>query len=180
MKWPADKIERRKVDSLIPYIKNSRTHTPEQVANVAASIKEWGWTTPVLIDEAGGLIAGHCRIQAAQKLGLDEVPCMVAAGWSEAQKKAYIIADNRLAEAGAGWDMDMLKVEFEDLKALDFNLDLTGFDNEFVKGLMEPAATEGLTDPDDVPENVETRCKPGDLWVLGGYMECDCGERHDL
>lgn len=96
--WPADKVERRPIDSLIPYARNSRTHSEEQIAQIAASMKEWGWTNPVLIDEDGGIIAGHGRILAARKLGLEEAPVVVAKGWSEAQKRAYIIADNKLAE----------------------------------------------------------------------------------
>jgi len=174
-KWPADKVERRKVSDLIPYARNSRLRSPQQVDQVAASIKEWGWTTPVLIDESGGIIAGHCRIMAAQKLGIEDVPCMVASGWTEAQKKAYVIADNRLAE-NATWDTEMLKLEFEELGDLKFDLNLTGFDADFIKGLTETIkGTEGLTDPDDVPENVETRCKPGDLWILGNHRLL-CGD----
>ena len=124
--WPADKVERRPVSELIPYAMNSRTHTPEQVDQIAASIEEWGWTTPVLIQPDGTLIAGHARVMAAQQLQIEAVPCMVAEGWSEAQIKAYVIADNKLAEA-AGWDNRALQIEFEALKGLDFDLQLTGF-----------------------------------------------------
>src|SRR6185437_5524781 len=101
--WPADRVERRPVASLVPYARNARTHSPEQVAQVAASVREWGWTVPVLVDEQSNIIAGRCRVLAAQRLGLGEVPVMVARGWSEAQKQAYIIADNKLA-LNAGWD----------------------------------------------------------------------------
>ena len=125
--WPADKITRSKVAALIPYARNSRTHSDEQVAQIAASISEWGFTNPILIDTDGGIIAGHGRLLAAQKLGLDEVPTMTAEGWTEAQRKAYVIADNKLA-LNADWDMDMLKVELDDLDGLDFDLDLIGFD----------------------------------------------------
>ena len=101
--WPADKIERRKVDDLIPYARNARTHSDEQVAQLAASIKEWGWTTPVLIDEDGEIIAGHGRVMAARKLGIEEVPTMTATGWTKAQKQAYVLADNQLPQiAGLG------------------------------------------------------------------------------
>src|SRR5690606_22386104 len=96
--WPADKVERRPIDKLVPYARNSRTHSEEQIAQIAASMREWGWTNPVLVDEDGGIIAGHARLLAARKLGLEEAPVMVAKGWSEAQKRAYIIADNKLAE----------------------------------------------------------------------------------
>ena len=112
--WPADKVERRKVADLTPYARNSRTHSDEQVAQIAASIKEWGWTVPVLIEPDGGIIAGHGRVMAAQRLGIAEVPCMVAEGWSEAQKRAYIIADNKLA-LNAGWDDEMLRAELRSI-----------------------------------------------------------------
>ena len=95
--WPADKVERWSIDRLIPHAKNARTHTDAQVAAIAASIKEWGWTTPALVGEDGGLIAGHARILAARQLSIAEIPVMVAAGWSEAQKRAYVLADNQLA-----------------------------------------------------------------------------------
>lgn len=125
--WPADKVDRRAVAALIPYARNARTHSDAQVAQIAASIVEWGWTTPVLIDEAGGIIAGHGRVLAARKLGLVDVPVMVAAGWSEAQKKAYVLTDNQLA-LNAGWDMDLLKIEISDLNLEGFDLNLIGFD----------------------------------------------------
>ena len=121
-------IEPRDTDSLIPYANNSRTHSDTQISQVAASIKEFGFTNPVLIDEQGGIIAGHGRVMAAKKLGLAEVPCVVLDGLSEAQKKAYIIADNKLA-LNSGWDADMLKVEMERLGELGFDLSLTGFDD---------------------------------------------------
>jgi hypothetical protein len=121
-------IEVRDTESLIPYANNSRTHSDTQILQVAASIKEFGFTNPVLIDEQGGIIAGHGRVMAAKKLGLAEVPCIVLDGLSEAQKKAYIIADNKLA-LNSGWDADMLKVEMERLGELGFDLSLTGFDD---------------------------------------------------
>lgn len=134
-KWPADHVERRQVSELIPYARNSRTHSDQQVAQIAASIKEWGWTTPVLVDEQGQIIAGHGRILAARKLGLSDVPVMVARGWTEAQKKAYVLADNQLA-LNADWDMDLLKVEIGDLDAEGFDLDLIGFDDKFLADLF--------------------------------------------
>jgi hypothetical protein len=108
--WPADKVERWGIDRLIPYAKNARTHTDAQVAAIAASIKEWGWTTPALVGEDGGLIAGHARILAAWQLGIAEITVMVAAGWSEAQKRAYVLADNQLAITGSGWDPELLRL----------------------------------------------------------------------
>src|SRR6188768_3333837 len=104
--WPAESIEKRAVSALIPYARNARTHTAEQVAQVAASIREWGWTTPVLVDEDDGIIAGHCRVLAAGQLGISEVPVMVARGWTEPQKRAYVIADNKLTDNG-GWSDEL-------------------------------------------------------------------------
>ncbi len=137
--WPADKVERRSVASLVPYARNPRTHSPEQVDQIAASIREWGWTVPVLVDEQGGLIAGHGRVMAAKLLGLEEIPVMVAAGWTEAQKRAYVIADNKLTLNG-GWDDELLKVEVGDLKALDFDLGLIGFSLGEIGALSDAAA----------------------------------------
>lgn len=172
--WPADNVERRKVEELIPYARNSRTHSDEQVAQIAASMKEWGWTNPVLIDEEGGIIAGHGRILAANKLGIKEVPCMTAVGWTEAQKKAYILADNQLA-LNAGWDTDLLKVELGELDDLDFDLDLIGFDEDVLANLLNDP-DEGLTDPDDVPEApVNPVTVEGDVWVLGDHRII-CGD----
>ena len=135
IKWPADHVERRSVESLIPYARNARTHSDEQVAQIAASIKEWGVTTAILIDEDGQIIAGHGRVMAARKLGIEDIPVMIAAGWTEAQRRAYVLADNQLA-ANAGWDMDLLKVEIGDLSLEGFNLDLIGFDGEFLDNLL--------------------------------------------
>lgn len=172
--WPADKVERRLVADLIPYIRNARTHSPEQVDQIAASIKEWGWTTPVLISEDGMLIAGHGRVMAAKKLGLKDIPVMVAAGWSEAQKRAYVLADNKLA-LNAGWDNNLLKIELEDLKDLDFDLDLTGFgDDELAVLLAEK--TEGKTDPDEIPDAPAIPVSElGDVWLLGKHRIV-CGD----
>ena len=114
--WPADKVERWAIDRLIPYAKNARTHTDAQIAAIAASIKEWGWTTPALVGEDGGLIAGHARILAARQPGIAEIPVMVAAGWSDAQKRAYVLADNQLAITGSGWDPELLRLELGELK----------------------------------------------------------------
>lgn len=142
--WPADKVERRSVEGLVPYARNARTHSDEQVAQIAASIKEWGWTVPVLVDEDGGIIAGHGRIMAARKLGLFDVPVMVAEGWSEAQKRAYVLADNKLA-LNAGWDFDMLGEELRGLAELGFDCELAGFDETELETLMAEK-TDGLTD----------------------------------
>jgi len=172
--WPADQVERRSVRSLVPYARNARTHSDEQVAQIAASIREWGWTVPVLIDEDGGLIAGHGRVLAARKLGLAEIPVMVATGWSEAQKRAYVLADNKLA-LNAGWDLELLAVELGDLQGFDFDLLLTGFsDDELSKLLAEK--TDGLTDPDAIPEvPIDPIAKPGDVWLMGKHRLM-CGD----
>jgi len=131
----------KNVTDLIPYANNSRTHSDEQVTQIASSIKEFGFTNPVLIDEQGGLIAGHGRIIAAKKLNLEEVPCIILTGLTEAQKKAYIIADNQLP-LNACWDLDILKLEIESLKELDFDIDLLGFDDDFLNGLLPDEKVE--------------------------------------
>ncbi len=145
--WPADKIERRKVDALIPYARNARTHSDEQVAQIAASIKEWGWTTPVLVDEDGEIIAGHGRVLAARKLGIEEIPTMTATGWSQAQKQAYVLADNQLPQ-NAEWDMDLLAVEMKDLDGEGFDLSLIGFGEGALVNLFLPSE-EGETDTEE-------------------------------
>lgn len=124
--WPADNVERRKVADLVPYARNARTHSEAQVRQIAASIEEWGWTSPILVDEKNSIIAGHGRLMAADKLGLKDVPVMVATGWTEAQKKAYILADNQLA-LNAGWDTELLSIELGELVLDDFDVSLLGF-----------------------------------------------------
>ena len=172
--WPADAVERRSIDSLIPYAKNSRTHSDEQVAQIAASMKEWGWTNPILIDETGSIIAGHGRVLAARKLGYTEAPVMLAEGWTKAQKAAYIIADNKLA-LNAGWDVDMLKLELGELESEGFALELTGFSADELKNLLIEE-TVGLTDEDAVPDVPETPVTVlGDVWVMGNHRVM-CGD----
>lgn len=168
-------LEYVSIDALIPYARNSRTHSVAQVAQIAASIKEFGFTNPVLIDETGGIIAGHGRTMAARKLQMDKVPCLRLSYLSEAQKKAYVIADNKLA-LNAGWDDEMLKVELSELKDLDFDLALTGFDMDELNNLLEPEQVEGLTDEDSVPEAPETPVTvEGDVWILGNHRLM-CGD----
>jgi ParB-like chromosome segregation protein Spo0J len=135
--WPADRVERRAVAGLVPYARNARTHSDAQVAQIAASITEWGWTTPVLVDDAGVLIAGHGRVLAAQRLGLADVPVMVASGWTKAQVAAYRLADNKLA-LNAGWDDETLKFELAELSLDGFDLDLTGFSEMEIDALSAP------------------------------------------
>jgi DNA modification methylase len=168
-------ITQRKVDELIPYVRNSRTHSDEQVAQIAASIKEFGWTNPILVDGEGVIIAGHGRLMAARKLGYSEVPTIELRDLTDAQKKAYVIADNRLA-LNAGWDNEMLTLELGELAAEGYNLDLLGFDTKELDALLEPQVVDGLVDEDEVPEvGPEPITKPGDVWVLGRHRVM-CGD----
>ena len=160
--------------SLVPYARNSRTHSPQQVDKIAASIREFGFLNPIIVDGANGIIAGHGRVLAAQKLGLDTLPTIEASHLTEAQRRAYVIADNRLA-LDAGWDNEMLKVEIADLKAADFDLSLTGFNpDEIANFLVDP--TNGLTDPDAVPDAPAVPVTvEGDVWLLGRHRLM-CGD----
>ena len=168
-------IEQVNLDKLIPYARNSRTHSDAQVAQIAASIKEFGFTNPVLIDETGSIIAGHGRVMAARKLAITDVPSIRLTHLTEAQKKAYIIADNKLA-LNAGWDDEMLAVELTDLKDMGFDLDLTGFSTDEIEALLAPTGTEGLTDEDAVPEVPEAPVTVlGDVWLLGKHRVM-CGD----
>jgi len=168
------KIEQLATGDLIPYVNNSRTHDDKQVGQIAASIKEFGFTNPILIDNENGIIAGHGRLQGAQKLGIEQVPCIRLGDLTEAQKKAYVIADNKLA-LNAGWDMDLLAVEIEGLQALDFDIDLLGFDADELDALF-PLEVEGLTDEDAVPEvPEEPTTKLGDIYQLGNHRLM-CGD----
>jgi len=163
------------VANLVPYARNSRTHSAAQVDKIAASIKEFGFLNPVIVDGENGIIAGHGRILAAQKLGLETVPTIEAAHLTDAQRKAYIIADNRLA-LDAGWDDEMLRVELQDLDAVDFDLTLTGFDLDEIAALTADEPTEGLTDEDAVPEVPEQPVTvEGDVWLLGRHRLM-CGD----
>lgn len=172
---PADKVERWAIDRLVPYARNARTHSDEQISQIAASIKEWGWTTPILVDETGGIIAGHGRTLAAQRLKMAEVPVMVAKGWSDAKKRAYIIADNKLAQ-NADWDNEMLALELAEIGELGFDLDLTGFTADEIAALMPVELNPGLTDEDAVPEVPEQPVTVlGDVWVLGKHRLM-CGD----
>ena len=159
---------------LIPYARNTRTHSDEQVNQIVSSIKEFGFTNPVLIDKESMIIAGHGRVMAANKLKLSKIPTICLSHLTEAQKKAYIIADNRLA-LNAGWDEDMLKVELEELNDLEFDISLLGFEDKEIESLLsEP--TEGLTDEDAVPDlPEEPTTKLGDLWILGEHRLL-CGD----
>ena len=168
------KIEYLETKDLIPYGKNSRTHTDFQVAQIAGSIREFGFTNPVLIDAENGIIAGHGRVMAAGKLGLAKVPCIRLAHLTETQKRAYIIADNKLA-LNAGWDEEMLALELGELKDEDFDLSLIGFDETELGDIMAET-TEGETDPDEVPEPpVDPVTVLGDVWIMGKHRLM-CGD----
>lgn len=168
-------IEYVETAKLVPYARNSRTHSDEQVAQICASIKEFGFTNPVLIDGEGVIIAGHGRTMAAQRLDMKEVPCLRLGHLTDAQKKAYVIADNKLA-LNAGWDDEMLAIELKELNAEDFDLSLTGFDDDELAALLAEAVEEGLTDEDSVPEAPETPVTvEGDVWVLGNHRLM-CGD----
>ncbi len=168
-------IVSRNVEDLIPYARNSRTHSDEQVAQIAASVREFGWTNPVLVDGENGIIAGHGRILAARKLGMDEVPCIELAGLSDTQRRAYIIADNKLA-LNAGWDDELLAIEFAELADAGFDNLLTGFTQDEIDALTPEQIPEGLTDEDAVPEvQAEPVSKLGDVWLLGKHRVM-CGD----
>jgi DNA modification methylase len=167
------KIEHVATDSLVPYARNPRTHTEAQVAQIAASIREFGWTNPLLIDEQSSVIAGHGRLSAARKLGLSEIPAIRLTGLTEAQKRALVIADNKLA-MNAGWDDELLRLELEELQAMDFDIALTGFGDMELSTILGPSG--GLTDEDDAPEPpADPVTRTGDLWLLGRHRLL-CGD----
>lgn len=190
----------RDIDDLVPYERNSRTHSEEQIAKVIASIKEFGWTNPILIDEDQGIIAGHGRLEAAKRMGLKEVPVLVLTGLTEAQKRAYIIADNKLA-LEAGWNEDMLREELDWLTQHDYSAEVTGFDSEDLQSLLsvnlETAAEEpeAIAEPEDPAEDTQQnvpeiqdaeiiptppapKSRPKDLWILGTHRLM-CGDSTD-
>jgi DNA modification methylase len=168
-------IKEVEVSALIPYAKNSRTHDDAQVAQIAASIKEFGWTNPILVDGDKGVIAGHGRLLAARKLGMAKVPTIELKDMTEAQKKAYVIADNKLA-LNAGWDTNFLSLELQELKDQDFDLTLLGFDDKELDALLSPEVAEGLTDEDSVPDTpIEPKTKLGDIYILGNHRLM-CGD----
>ena len=173
---PALKVVYRQVADLIPYARNARTHSDEQVTRIASSIKEFGFTNPILIDGDNGIIAGHGRLMAAKKLGMREVPTIELSGMTDAQKRAYIIADNRLA-LDAGWDEDILKLEFAELEKEGFELSKTGFSDEEINEMMadldrEVAGVEDIDTPEP-PKNPKT--KRGEIWILGTHRLM-CGD----
>lgn len=171
----------KSIDELIPYCNNSRTHDESQILQIASSIKEFGFTNPVLIDEDNGIIAGHGRVLAARKLGINKVPSIKLSHLTDIQKKAYIIADNKIA-LNAGWDEELLKNEIEQLIANDFDIDLIGFSDEEIDSLLgeKEEAKHGLTDEDYVPEVLDNAItRPGDIWILGNHRVM-CGDSTNI
>lgn len=158
---------------LVPYVNNAKIHNEEQVTMIASSIREFGFLSPVLIDRDFNIIAGHGRVMAAKKLNMESVPCVFVEGLTEAQRKAYILTDNRLGEL-ADWDMDLVNMELESLDDMDFDVSLTGFEMPEIE-VEDPEIIE-----DDIPEEVETRCKQGDIWNLGGVHRLICGDSTDV
>ena len=175
--WMADKVEPWPTTRLIPYARNARTHSDEQVAQIAASIVEFGFTNPVLAGSDGVIIAGHGRLAAAQRLGLAEVPVVVLDHLTPTQRRALIIADNRIAE-NSGWDPELLRLEIDALRDDDFDVSITGFDADALSDLLDGEETDqtGQTDDDQIPEVQEDAVsKPGDIWILGPHRVL-CGD----
>ena len=179
----ANRIEIWPVDRLVPYAKNARTHSPEQVAQIAASIIEFGFNAPVLVDSHSGIIAGHGRTLAARKLGLKEVPVVVLDHLSDTQRRAYILADNKLAE-NAGWDEKMLAAELADLEHDGLDLNLVGFSDRELEVLLAEDGEDPLAaEEEEIPEPpAEPVTRPGDMWLIGSHrLICgDCRDRYVL
>jgi len=173
--WPADRVERWPIERLIPYANNARLHSEADLEKLAAAIRTWGWTTPVLVDEEGNLLAGQLRFAVAAKLGLKSIPVIVARGWSQAEKRAYRLADNQLA-ARASWDFEQLHNELRELKFTGFDLDLVDFDPDQLETILARLGSSGLTNPDSVPEVPDQPVtRLGDIWLLGDHR-VGCGD----
>jgi DNA modification methylase len=173
--WPADRLERWPIERLIPYANNARLHSEADLDKLAAAIRKWGWTTPVLVDEEGNLLAGHGRIAAAPRAGVTSIPVIVARGWSEEEKRAYRLADNQLA-ARASWDPNLLGHELQELGFGGFDLGLIGFEPDQLETILAGMGSSGLTDPDSVPEVPDQPVtRLGDLWLLGDHR-VGCGD----
>jgi hypothetical protein len=163
------------IERLIPYVANARLHSESDIEKIAAAIRKWGWTNPVLMDEHGVVIAGHARLAAAIRLGLKFIPVIVARGWSEEETQAFRLADNELAARGS-WDLDLLRSELQDLKFSGFDVDLLGFESCRIEEILAGAQSSGLTDPDSVPELPDHPvARLGDVWMLGDHR-IGCGD----
>jgi len=173
--WPADRLERWPIERLIPYANIARLHSEADLDKLAAAIRKWGWTTPVLVDEEGSLLAGQLRFAVAAKLGLKSIPVIVARGWSQAEKRAYRLADNQLA-ARASWDFEQLRNELQELGFAGFDVSLIGFEPDQLETVLAGLGSSGLTDPDSVPEVPDQPVtRPGDIWVLDDHR-VGCGD----
>ena len=173
--WPADRLERWPIERLIPYANNARLHSEADLDKLAAAIRKWGWTTPVLVDEEGNLLAGHGRIAAAPRAGVTSIPVIVARGWSEEEKRAYRLADNQLA-ARASWDFEQLRNELQELGFTGFDVGLIGFEPDQLDTILAGLGSSGLTDPDSVPEVPDQPVtRLGDIWLLGDHR-VGCGD----
>jgi DNA modification methylase len=173
--WPAERIEYWAIEQLIPYADNARLHSEADIDKLVGSLRRWGWTNPVLVDEDGVLIAGHGRVRAAARLGLTSIPVMIARGWSEEEKRAYRLADNQLA-ARASWDFDLLRNELQELGFADFDLSLIGFEPDQLETILKGFGSSGLTDPDSIPEGPDRPVtRRGDIWLLGDHR-VGCGD----
>ena len=170
------KMEMVPLEKLVPYVNNARTHSPEQVNKLRSSLREFGFVNPVIIDKDYSIIAGHGRVMAAREENMDAVPCVLVDYLTEAQKKAYILADNRLA-MDAGWDEELLRMEIEALQGEEFDISLTGFDEKELSDLFGTDDGAGQEDGFDVEEELQKPCfsKPGDLWHLGRHTVI-CGD----
>lgn len=170
-----ERFEKVPIDKLVPYARNARTHSKEQILQIRASLREFGFVTPVIVDEKYSVIAGHGRIAAAKEEGITEIPCVFAENLTEAQKKAYILADNRLA-MNAGWDEEMLAVEIADLQGADFDVSLLGFDDKELNSLLD-GDTDAQEDDFDVDAELDKPCfsQFGDVWHLGKHRVI-CGD----
>ena len=162
-KWPASAIEMVKLDDLLPYIRNPRQHSPDQIRQIAASMREFGWTMPILRDEEGTILAGHGRVMAARELGLTEGPCMTARGWPESKKRAYVIADNKLA-LNASWDTGLLSAEIEALAEAEYPIDVLGFSEDdmlrMADDLMAKSFTESQSEAPAVAPPADAEAPP--------------------
>lgn len=164
-------VQQVSIEKLIPYANNAKIHGDDQITRIASSIREFGFLNPVIIDRDFNIIAGHGRVMASKKLGLTEIPCLFVEGLTEAQRKAYILADNKLGEL-AEWDMNLVNIELEALGDMDFDVSLTGFD------LFEDKEEQDVEE-DEIPQNVETKCNVGDIWKLGDHRLI-CGDSTNL
>ena len=168
-------VEQKKINELIPYVNNARTHDDQQIMQLASSIKDFGFNNPILIDKQNGIIAGHGRLEAARKLGLDTVPTIKLEHLTDAQRKAFILADNRIA-MNSGWNTELLALELKDLEDINIDLEMLGFDAKELAALLEPEQVEGNTDEDAVPEvPEEPTTKLGDIYKLGNHRLM-CGD----